>query len=88
MAPSAAHSTTLEPLLIEMATAALVVCAPRLSLARAVKLWLPSVAAHNRLYGAALTTPNEVVPSKNSTLAMLPSASLAVADSVTADPAL
>src|SRR5687767_9891527 len=66
-----------------------VVLAPRLSIATALKAWLPAVALlHVTAYGEVASTPSEAVPRKNSTLAMLPSLSLALAVTAMLLPAL
>src|SRR6186997_1694298 len=54
--------------------------APMLSVARAVKTWLPTgTFRHVKEYGAVLSWPTRVVPSRNSTLVTVPSESVAVA---------
>ena len=66
-----------------MPTAALVVTAPALSVERAVSTWLPvGTFLHVKEYGALVSWPSTLVPSRNSTLATLPSGSLAVAVTV------
>ena len=66
-----------------MPTAALVVTAPPLSVARAVSTWLPTVTfLHKKEYGVVVSVPRRVVPSRNSTLVTFPSGSLAVAVTV------
>ena len=69
-------------------TAVLVVIAPRLSVARAVRLWAPTVVGvHENEYGLVVSAPRLVVDaSKNSTLATLSSLSAAVAVSTIATP--
>src|SRR3546814_1607934 len=55
----------------------------RLSVARALKSYVSATRSLTlALYGAVVSASNNVVPLKNSTLLMLPSGSLAVADSV------
>jgi len=63
-----------------MVTALLVETAPPLSVARAVSVWLPAETfRHVKEKGALVSWPSTVVPSRNSTLVTVPSASLAVA---------
>src|SRR6188472_1505055 len=63
-----------------MLTAALVVTAPALSLARTVSTCLPDATfGHVNEYGAVVARPSTVVPSRNSTCVTLPSGSLALA---------
>src|SRR3546814_527042 len=55
----------------------------RLSVARALKVYVSATKSLTpALYGAVVSASSNVVPLKNSTLLMLPSVSLAVADSV------
>ena len=69
------------------ATTALVVLAPWLSVARALRLRLPAaLGVQFSAKGALVSSPSRVVPSKNCTRATLPSLSLALAVSVTATP--
>src|SRR5437763_2105506 len=64
-----------------------VVVAPLLSVARAVSVCAPDVAGvHEMLYGLDASSPIFVAPSKNSTLAIVPSLSEAVALSVIGVP--
>src|SRR5713101_2256127 len=66
-----------------MFTGAEVVLTPRLSVARAVSVCVPAATlASVTPKGAAVTVPASVAPSKKSTLAMVPSESLAVAVTV------
>jgi hypothetical protein len=63
-----------------MPTALLVVVAPALSVARAVREWLPDETfLHVKEYGALVSVPSKVEPSRNSTFVTVPSESLAVA---------
>src|SRR5438067_1643234 len=63
-----------------MPTGLLVVTAPALSVARAVRTWLPGgTFFHVNEYGTLVSWPSTVVPSRNSTFVTLPSGSLAVA---------
>ena len=58
----------------------LVVTPPRLSVARAVSVYVPAATPLQvKLYGAVVSSPSFVVPLKNSTLVTVPSASEAVA---------
>src|SRR5262245_42941981 len=59
-----------------------VVVAPRLSAATAVRELEPALKLTGRSKGVEATLPRDVAPSKNWTLVMLPSVSLAVAWSV------
>ena len=53
---------------------------PRLSVARAVSVYVPAATLlQAKLYGAVVSSPSFVAPSKNSTLVTVPSASEAVA---------
>jgi len=71
-----------------MSTAAVVLTAPRSSVAFALIEWMPAVAAvHDSRYGADRITPSDATPSRNSTLAIVPSESVAVASSTTGSPA-
>ena len=80
---------SLEPPLTVMLTAAEVVVAFWLSLATAVKLWLPAVALFQVTpYGAVVSTPSDTPPRKNSTLATEPSLSAALALTAMLAPAL
>jgi hypothetical protein len=63
-----------------MPTGLLVMTAPALSVARTVRTWLPDATfLHVKEYGAAVSWPSTVVPSRNSTFVTVPSGSLAVA---------
>jgi len=63
-----------------MLTAALVVKAPALSVARTVSTWFPTETFLQMYeYGAVVSWPSTVVPSRNSTLVTCPSLSVAVA---------
>src|SRR5688572_19682928 len=62
-----------------MVTDAEVVIAPALSVATAVSTWLPTAKLAAIEYGALLSPPREVEPSKNCTWVTEPSASLALA---------
>ena len=74
-------------LLTVMAIAADVVTALRLSVAFAVKEYVPAgTLAQAKVKGPARSSPNLVVPWKNSTLAIVPSLSVAFAVIVTVDP--
>ena len=56
-----------------IAMAALVVVPPALSVALAVRVYAPAVTlGHDKLYGAALSSPSFVVPWKNSTSVIVP----------------
>jgi hypothetical protein len=56
-----------------MRTGLLVVTAPALSLARTVRSWIPDGRfLHVYAYGALVSWPSTVVPSRNSTFATLP----------------
>src|SRR5512132_395666 len=60
--------------------AALVVVAPRLSVARAVSVYVPAATLPQvKLYGAVVSSPSFAAPLKNSTFVTEPSASDAVA---------
>src|SRR5258708_14007944 len=74
-------------LLTVAAIAAEVVTALRLSVAFAVKEYVPAgTLAQAKVKGPARSSPNLVVPWKNSTLAIVPSLSVAFALIVTVDP--
>jgi len=74
-------------LLTVMAIAAEVVTALRLSVAFAVKEYIPAgTLAQAKVKGLVRSSPNLVVPWKNSTLAIVPSLSVAFALMVTVDP--
>ncbi len=61
-------------------TPADIVAAPLLSVAFAVRMYVPvTTLDHTHRYGAAIATPRFVGPLKNSTLAIVPSMSEAVA---------
>ena len=63
---------------------ALVVLAPRSSVARAVTVYVPAATPPQvKLYGAVVSSPSFAAPLKNSTLATVPSASDAVAARLT-----
>jgi hypothetical protein len=63
-----------------MVTELLVVAAPPLSVARTVNTWLPEgTLRHMKEYGAVVSWPSTVVPSRNSTFVTVPSGSPAVA---------
>ena len=66
--------------LTEIATAVDVEILLSLSVALAVRLWLPTAALPQiKLYGLVRSSPNFVVPLKNSTFVIVPLASVAVA---------
>ena len=74
-------------LLTVMAIAVDVVTALRLSVAFAVKEYVPAgTLAQAKVKGPARSSPNLVVPWKNSTLAIVPSLSVAFALMATVDP--
>jgi hypothetical protein len=63
-----------------MLTVPLTVTAPALSVARTVRVWFPcGTFLQVNEYGALVSEPRTVVPSRNSTFVTLPSASLAAA---------
>jgi hypothetical protein len=75
--------------LIVTDTAALVVAMPQLSVARAVRLCMPVLVGVQLIeWGAAVSSPILVLPSKNSTRAIVPSLSFAVALTVSGVPTL
>lgn len=72
-----------------MVMVAVLVVALLLSVATARRVWLPALAlAQLAAYGALVATPSVLPSRKNSTLATLPSGSLAVAVTFTVLPAL